>query len=123
MIVDRLDSASDRLNQLQSELNSTLRGVSRATGAVVGDLAGLCAQLDELGLETLLPEVFIRASVSASRVSRSRRVETAAVLSAPTLATLSCKVGSYSFKTSCRAAQMFQDFWRAVTRIFRGKGN
>ncbi len=48
VIVDRLDSASDRLNQLQSELNSTLRGVSRATGAVVGDLAGLCAQLDEL---------------------------------------------------------------------------
>ncbi len=48
VIVDRLDSASDRLNQLQSQLNSTLRSVSHSTGAVVGDLAGLCTRLDDL---------------------------------------------------------------------------
>ena len=48
VIVDRLDSASDRLNQLQSELNSTLNSISRSTGTVVGDLASLCAQLDDL---------------------------------------------------------------------------
>ena len=173
-----MSQANDRLNTLQSELNSTINRITRPTGRVVGELAALCDDVDDLvdlidsaedmsaalrqsseklrsildgvdalrvlldeyeptlqegiagvgslstsavsalrDLETLLadsvaamaravwrrvadsprrawrvplsswlPELFISASESASRVSRSRRAETAEVLREPTLA-------------------------------------
>ena len=52
LIVDGLDNAlnqaNDRINAIQSELNSTITRITRPTGVVVGELAGLCGQLDEL---------------------------------------------------------------------------
>ena len=52
LIVDGLDNAmnqaNDRLNAIQSQLNSTINGITRPTGRVVGELADLCDDVDDL---------------------------------------------------------------------------
>ena len=52
LIVDGLDNAmnqaNDRLNAIQSQLNSTINGITRPTGRVVGELADLCGDVDDL---------------------------------------------------------------------------
>lgn len=45
---DALSQANDRINAIQSELNSTINRITRPTGRVVGELADLCDDLDEL---------------------------------------------------------------------------
>ena len=48
LIVGGLDSANSKINAIQSELNSTINGIARPTGRVVGELADLCDDVDEL---------------------------------------------------------------------------
>ncbi len=48
IITDGLDSASARLDRIQSELNATLNEIKAPTSRVVGDLANVCAELDTL---------------------------------------------------------------------------
>ncbi len=45
---DAMSQANDRLNALQSELNSTINRITRPTGRVVGELAALCDDVDDL---------------------------------------------------------------------------
>ena len=45
---DALSQANDRINAIQSELNSTINRITRPTGRVVGELADLCDDVDEL---------------------------------------------------------------------------
>ncbi len=45
---DALSQANDRLNTLQSELNSTINRITRPTGRVVGELAALCDDVEDL---------------------------------------------------------------------------
>ena len=52
LIVGGLDqamsAANDRINAIQSELNSTINRITRPTGRVVGELADLCDDVDDL---------------------------------------------------------------------------
>ena len=52
LIVDGLDSAlnqaSNKINTIQNELNSTIDSITRPTGRVVGELADLCDDVDDL---------------------------------------------------------------------------
>lgn len=45
---DALSQANDRINAIQSELNSTINSITRPTGRVVGELADLCNDVDDL---------------------------------------------------------------------------
>lgn len=45
---DALSQANDRINAIQSELNSTINRITRPTGRVVGELADLCDDIDSL---------------------------------------------------------------------------
>ena len=52
LIVDGLDNAlnqaNNKINAIQNELNSTIDGITRPTGRVVGELADLCDDVDDL---------------------------------------------------------------------------
>ena len=48
LIASGLDSANSKINAIQRELNSTINGIARPTGRVVGELADLCDDVDEL---------------------------------------------------------------------------
>ena len=48
LIAGGLDSANEKINQIQRELSSTLDRITNPTARVVRDLASLCAQLDDL---------------------------------------------------------------------------
>ena len=48
LITGGLDSASARIDQIQSELNASLNQIKRPAAAVAGDLANLCGELDIL---------------------------------------------------------------------------
>lgn len=48
LIASGLDSANSKINAIQRELNSTINGMARPTGRVVGELADLCDDVDEL---------------------------------------------------------------------------
>ncbi|MCI9157066.1 MAG: hypothetical protein HFF44_09055, partial [Lawsonibacter sp.] len=45
---DALSQANDRINAIQSELNSAINRIARPTGRVVGELAGLCDDVSDL---------------------------------------------------------------------------
>ncbi|MCI9331052.1 MAG: hypothetical protein HFG05_02610 [Oscillibacter sp.] len=65
LITDGLDSASARLDQIQSELNASLNEIKRPTASVVGDLANLCGELNTL-LEDLDDAEDLMAALGAS---------------------------------------------------------
>ena len=48
LITGGLDSATAKIDQIQSELSSELNSIKRPTAAVAGELADLCAELDSL---------------------------------------------------------------------------
>lgn len=48
LIAGGLDSANNKINQIQRDLNDTLERIARPTAQVVGELADLCRQIDEL---------------------------------------------------------------------------
>lgn len=48
LIASGLDSANSKINAIQRELNSTINGIARPTGRVVGELADLCDDVDDL---------------------------------------------------------------------------
>ena len=48
LIVNGLDKANERINEIQGDLNRSLNRITRPTGVVVGELAGLCDQVEEL---------------------------------------------------------------------------
>lgn len=48
LIASGLDSANSKISAIQSELNSTINGIAQPTGRVVGELADLCDDVDEL---------------------------------------------------------------------------
>ncbi|WP_204791221.1 hypothetical protein, partial [Oscillibacter sp. CU971] len=48
LITNGLDSATARIDAIQSQLNASLNQIKRPTAAVAGDLANLCGELDIL---------------------------------------------------------------------------
>ena len=48
IITGGLDDAASKLDEVQNQLNSTMKNISRPTAEVVGGLASLCGQLDDL---------------------------------------------------------------------------